>query len=255
MEKTKKRVLVTGDWHGCLSQAKLALESAGFNPQTDILIHLGDLVDRGPDSYECVQYLIDLQKEHGCVIAIRGNHDDEWFKYLDGCGFHSLKPFGGQATRDSYMRHCQENWGMNRQVVEFLPPQEHLDFFKNQLNYYIDEKNRCFVHGGFNRHKLITEQDVPDIFYWDRDLLAVARSTHFTKPWVNEETGKEVSLIRIKTKDRFKEIYVGHTPVQTYNESEPQCYASVWVLDTGAGKHREGTVTVMDIDTKEFWQS
>ena len=51
----------------------------------------------------------------------------------------------------------------------------------------------------------------------------------------------------------YKEIYIGHTPTLNYGSVQPMCRHHIWNLDTGAGFI--GRVTLMDIETKEYWQS
>jgi serine/threonine protein phosphatase 1 len=51
----------------------------------------------------------------------------------------------------------------------------------------------------------------------------------------------------------YDEIYIGHTPVTRIGETTPVQKANVWNVDTGAAF--KGPLTIMDIDTKEFWQS
>ena len=51
----------------------------------------------------------------------------------------------------------------------------------------------------------------------------------------------------------YKEIFIGHTPVTKINETVPVNKASVWNVDTGAAF--KGKLTLMDVETKEFWQS
>jgi serine/threonine protein phosphatase 1 len=51
----------------------------------------------------------------------------------------------------------------------------------------------------------------------------------------------------------YDEIYIGHTPVTQIGETIPVKKATVWNIDTGAAFL--GSLTIMDIDTKEFWQS
>ncbi|HBY68187.1 MAG TPA: serine/threonine protein phosphatase, partial [Flavobacteriaceae bacterium] len=51
----------------------------------------------------------------------------------------------------------------------------------------------------------------------------------------------------------YKEIYIGHTPVTRVGFSKPANFANVWNVDTGAAF--KGTVSVIDADTKEIWQS
>jgi serine/threonine protein phosphatase 1 len=51
----------------------------------------------------------------------------------------------------------------------------------------------------------------------------------------------------------YREIYIGHTPVTQIGKTVPIQIANIWNVDTGAAF--TGVLTVLDIDTKEFWQS
>jgi serine/threonine protein phosphatase 1 len=51
----------------------------------------------------------------------------------------------------------------------------------------------------------------------------------------------------------YKEIYIGHTPTTKINQTVPVNKACIWNVDTGAAF--TGPLTILDIETKEFWQS
>ena len=51
----------------------------------------------------------------------------------------------------------------------------------------------------------------------------------------------------------FNEIYIGHTPVTRIGKNVPVQFANVWNIDTGAAF--KGKLSVIDIDSKEVWQS
>ena len=51
----------------------------------------------------------------------------------------------------------------------------------------------------------------------------------------------------------YNEIYIGHTPVTKIGETTPVNKATVWNIDTGAAF--TGRLTIMDADSKEYWQS
>jgi serine/threonine protein phosphatase 1 len=61
---------VVGDIHGCFSKLQQCLDELGFNPDTDRLFSVGDLVDRGPESELSLDW---LAKPY--FHAIRGNHE------------------------------------------------------------------------------------------------------------------------------------------------------------------------------------
>lgn len=64
---------VIGDIHGRFDLVEKALLLVKFNPLTDRLFCVGDLVDRGEDSWKVLEFL-----KRPYVHAIRGNHEDVW---------------------------------------------------------------------------------------------------------------------------------------------------------------------------------
>jgi serine/threonine protein phosphatase 1 len=64
---------------------------------------------------------------------------------------------------------------------------------------------------------------------------------------------KPNDLLYPKRLTLYDEIYIGHTPVTRIGKTEPVQMACVWNIDTGAAF--KGPLTILDVDTKEFWQS
>lgn len=237
---------VVGDIHGEYEKLLSCLEQVNFDYENDLLIQLGDVVDRGLKSFECVQELLKIKN----LVAVRGNHDECFMSGLHS-GVYSLFTQGARETIISYMKSCTDKdelnikmngWVSNFDVNDF--PIEHYKFFQKQVPYYILENN-LFVHGGFNRHYLIDDihHNDEDVFFWDRDLISQA------KAW-------EAMVIKppFKNKNNFNEIFIGHTSVQYFVDSnKPQKWANVNLLDTGCGK--KGVLTIMNIDTYEYKQS
>lgn len=67
---TKGRDFVVGDIHGCFAKLSVALQEIEFDPANDRLFSVGDLVDRGPASAECADWLA-----YPWFVACRGNHE------------------------------------------------------------------------------------------------------------------------------------------------------------------------------------
>ena len=65
------RLLVIGDVHGCHDELEILLRKASYDPQSDNLIFVGDLVNKGPHSIRVIDTFIRHQ-----AIGVRGNHDD-----------------------------------------------------------------------------------------------------------------------------------------------------------------------------------
>lgn len=73
----KGRDFVVGDLHGCFTELLDLLAHAKFNPKRDRLISVGDLVDRGDQSKQCLELL-----RKPWFFCVRGNHEqmllDHW---------------------------------------------------------------------------------------------------------------------------------------------------------------------------------
>jgi serine/threonine protein phosphatase 1 len=96
-------ILVVGDVHGCLHAFQSLIEK--YWTGTDLLIQLGDLIDRGNFSGETIHYVQTLQEQHpGQVIILRGNHEQEFIEYVEkGSNLNWLRQRGHQ-TLESFLR-------------------------------------------------------------------------------------------------------------------------------------------------------
>ena len=71
------RTIIIGDVHGCAKELSALLDKVKADPEKDRLIMLGDLFDRGPESYEVFQIVQKLDKEYGeRFVLLLGNHED-----------------------------------------------------------------------------------------------------------------------------------------------------------------------------------
>lgn len=226
------RTLVIGDIHGGLRALKQVMEMAAVSIN-DTLIFLGDYVDGWSESAQTIKYLIQLSQNQSCIF-IKGNHDEwceEWLR--SGRGDNVWLFHGGRETLKSY------------DSVSDEIKQTHLHFFEQMKLYHIDEQNRLFIHAGFTSMHGPGKEKYPSNFSWDRTLWEVALTT--------SKKIKKTSLFYPKRLKIFYEIYIGHTPTIYFDSTVPMQGCNVWDVDTGAAF--TGPLTIMDIDTKEFWQS
>ncbi len=71
------REVIIGDIHGYSGSLKALLERLRPNPATDRLILLGDLFDRGPDSWQVLKMVTRLAEMFSDrFVLLRGNHED-----------------------------------------------------------------------------------------------------------------------------------------------------------------------------------
>ena len=145
------RRFVIGDVHGCSKALRTLIETIDPTPEDEV-IFLGDYIDRGPDSKNVVDQIIDLQSQ--CrVVALRGNHEIMLIAVALG-GFDDtvwLKN-GGRATVSSY--------GGSLAKI----PERHLAFYQDLQPYY-ESSDSIFVHAGYDPELDMEEQD-DNIIYW-----------------------------------------------------------------------------------------
>lgn len=76
----KNEVFVVGDIHGEYHKLKTLLSK--WDSSTQQLVFLGDYVDRGLYSYPVISLVKNLVEKHG-AIALSGNHEYDFFRWLD----------------------------------------------------------------------------------------------------------------------------------------------------------------------------
>jgi serine/threonine protein phosphatase 1 len=220
---------VLGDLHGAYKALMQVIESSGINYDEDQLICLGDVADGWNEVPECFEELLKFKN----LIYIIGNHD-LWLRdyFQKGHTPYIWTSQGGKATMNAYKRYA------DMEMVK-----HHRELLEKALSYYTTEDNKLFVHGGFNWHQPIKEQAEYDLT-WDRDLFVTACM------WQGY-ANRELKLDKVKAYD---EVFIGHTTTSRYDPNlKPVHVSNIWNLDQGAGWG--GKLTLMDIDTKEYWQS
>jgi serine/threonine protein phosphatase 1 len=193
-----------GDIHGCLSNlVSLFDRIKGHIKDNDILIFLGDYIDRGSYSFEVVEFLININKSYDTVF-LKGNHEDMFLKYIDGSDKSGIFfENGGAATLRSYKRNCDE----------FSVPADHLNFFRN-LKLHYENDDFISVHAGFNPKVYNIDRQSEDDMLWIRE--AFYRSN---RHW-------------------DKTVIFGHTPVYLLKKRSKEVYfddkKNIIGIDTGA---------------------
>lgn len=223
---------VIGDIHGGLSALQQVLQAAKVTLQ-DRLVFLGDYVDGWSQSAQTISFLMELAEKQECIF-IKGNHDvwcEDWLK--EGLAPQLWLTHGGKETIDSY-KDIDEHTRLT-----------HLNWLEGMPYYAVDEQNRLFIHAGFTSMHGPEKEFHSSNFSWDRTLWEMAITM--------DQRIKKDSLLYPKRLKLFSEIFIGHTPTLYYNITTPMQGCNVWNLDTGAAF--KGRLSIMNIDTKQFWQS
>lgn len=210
------RIIAIADIHGC-SMAWDTLLSL-IKPQgDDLIITLGDYVDRGPDSNGVLERLITLHKT-GQLVALRGNHEilmlearnspqqfDAWFKW------------GGDQTLASYPT-------TGKQPKLEMIPSHHWEFMEKTCVNYWETENHFFVHGNVDPQLPLNQQPTEQLF---------GAKFHYAKPHISGKT-----------------MVCGHTR-QTNGKPVNLGYAIC--IDTWV--YGQGWLTGLDINSGKIWQA
>jgi serine/threonine protein phosphatase 1 len=133
----------------------------------DIVVFLGDYIDRGPNTKECVTAILQFQRDVTAkIVCLCGNHED-WFLRTRGdyrrhswlLGMEALdtiqsySPDAARAVRDAAsaagVQLCLSSLALPYDLFFAAVPQAHLRFFENLLPYYQSQDCLC-VHGGLD---------------------------------------------------------------------------------------------------------
>ena len=225
MGDTDGRTLVMGDVHGAHRALVQVLERSGFDPTADRMVFLGDVADGWPDTRACIDELLRIPH----LVHLLGNHD-EWFAEWARGGHpgNIWTSQGGGATMAAY------------QFGRMNIPPAHLDYLRRAKLWH-QEGGRIFVHGGWpwQEHNHPAECRTTEDVLWDRSLWRSAL--------------ERAANGRLRPLTQFSEVYIGHTTSTRAGFTEPVQRCEVWNLDQGAGW--DGKLSILDVDTKKFWQS
>lgn len=230
------RTYVVPDIHGHVDElrrvhALIAADRARMGEDAPV-VHLGDLVDRGPDSAEVIEYLRRGPAQGGPWITIRGNHDFMFRLFLADPKLRDpgLNPaytwlherLGGLRTLASYGvdtspgRDVAELWAEARARV----PPAHCIFIDNLPLLHRTDR-AVFVHAGIR-------PGVPLIAQAPQDLMWIRQG------WLDD------------TRDHGLLVVHGHTALDA-----PAHHGNRVNLDAGAGYGRPLAVAL--IDGRDVW--
>jgi len=202
------RDFVVGDIHGMFPHLRVLLDEIGFDPGTDRLFSVGDLVDRGPESAKALEWL-DKAWFHAC----RGNHEQFAIDSLDPVQY------------DLWINHNGGAWWLDLDAASRARFREE---FAN-LPLAIEVETASGVVG-------IIHADVPPLVTWSRfmELLqAHDRDAALYALWSRHRV--QGSGPRLPVRGGVERVYCGHTPTRT-----TVSIANVHYIDTGAVYVREG---------------
>jgi serine/threonine protein phosphatase 1 len=233
-ETDYRRIVAIGDIHGHRAPVGEMLDRIGPGSD-DLLIFIGDYVDRGPESKQLLDDLVLLKQTSKNALFLKGNHED---MMLGSLGFPALfADFrnwlynGGTKTLASYgftssdVNRMMQSADESRRAAELLDriPKSHREFLRG-LDLYCESEHFFFCHAGLDPYLSIEEgkKNLQDLL-WRRDHLYAERPV-----WE-------------------KTVVFGHTPISDVLMTERMI-----AIDTGLFAF--GTLSAVDVLSGEIFQ-
>jgi serine/threonine protein phosphatase 1 len=208
------RTIAIGDVHGCSAALDAVLDAIGPQPD-DLIVTLGDYINRGPDSRGVLERLIALGRR--ChLVPLLGNHEQMLLDVRAGkYPIHWLFDMGGTATLHSY--------GPGRDPS--MIPEEHYRFLEGCLDSR-ETDTHIFVHANYFPDQPMDEQHA-GMLRWE-SLRAMTPGPHVSGKTVivghtSQKGGEILDLGYLKCIDTY-------------------CYGGGWL-------------TALDVDTGQVWQA
>ncbi|HEY1412794.1 MAG TPA: metallophosphoesterase family protein [Rhodopila sp.] len=223
-----ERVYAVGDIHGCLDRLvalheRIAEDIAARPTERVTLVHLGDYVDRGADSAQVVDWLINQPPVPAdAIVNLMGNHEHMMLSAVVGADPEAPGQWLANGGADSLL-----SWGISRAV----PPSEWAGQIPRQHLLFLRDlaiRHRVgpyfFVHAGVRPGVKLDQQSRQDMM-WIREPFLSSRADHGAV------------------------VVHGHTP-----KREPIVQPNRIAIDTGAVLGGALTCVVLEADKLAFLQ-
>jgi serine/threonine protein phosphatase 1 len=219
------KTYIVGDIHGRCAQLLNLLDMLPRDPESDTIVFLGDLIDRGADAPGCVDHIMKMKRENPeRVVCLRGNHEQMLLDFLDGASNIWLSPVtGGERTFEQYtgrqvLIDSERDIEDLRHALEEALPQDHLEFM-SQTPLFYENEYAIYVHAGLDDGKHPTESS-PLSLLWTRDMDFY--KNYRGKPCVFGHT--PTPLLPLRGRLGRHGIYISHSAVGLdtgYNHHSP----------------------------------
>ena len=216
------RDFFVGDLHGMFGFLALLLKERGFNPETDRLFSVGDLIDRGPDNLEALHWL-----QQPWFHAVLGNHDHM-----------ALDALESTEAEDIWINVNGGDWAEDADPAALNALRARLA----ALPYALDIEHRLGRVG-------VIHADIPPGINWAYFMrrLALERQGDAPQTGIRAVTWGRERMLGCSAEDApdvagIAYVICGHTSVR-----HPQWRGNVAYIDTGAFRSG-GSLTVATLD-------
>lgn len=227
-----KRILCVSDIHGGYELLKSNLEKVSYNPSKDYLFILGDVINRGENSLDSINYIIDLCKNEN-VYMIKGNHEEDFFNRND-LQRHLIKTYAVKKTSLLYdLLNNIDSTNMSEDDI--------YDYAYNNYKYIFDFINK-----------------LPDMIETEKYIFV--HSAYFDNNDVNSVI-RTADYLKYNYKSKNKWIIVGHYPAANYPELTNGVFNcnplilndnKICLIDGGKGTKHFGQVNLLIIENDKF---
>jgi serine/threonine protein phosphatase 1 len=228
------RIIAVGDLHGHYEPLARLLPKLEFG-ERDLLVFIGDYVDRGMESKVLVQNLIELRIHHNNVVFLKGNHEDMMLgslgypaevkdlqTWLYNGGTSTLYSYGMEMDRISSLLSIWDDSERYTAIMDVIP-KSHIEFLLG-LELWLETEQFFFCHAGINPDSTIEE----------------GKKNHFDLLWMREHFSAEEYRWE-------KTLVCGHTPLQ-----EVLITPKLICVDTGL--HYYGKLTAIAVGSGKIYQ-
>lgn len=233
---------VHGNYDGLMELYHHLIHAANFQPKTDQLILLGDLVDSGTQVKQVIEKCIEWERLFPQYKFLYGNHED---LLLDALKYNSVEygdyyiwwNQGGKETLKSYQPDGYSDYEKAiMQPKDYIKP-EHIEWLDSRP-YYYENDNYFFVHGGVLPDKLLKDHDFSDAKTLS-DMLWIR------EPFINSRFKWE------------KKIIFGHTSASEVISPGVADFVPI-VQDNKIGintqpRYGHGHLTALELPVERFW--
>ena len=221
---TYRRILAIGDIHGHFEKFHSAYAKMHFEPADDLLVFLGDYIDRGPSVRRTLEFVMKLAVEKN-VVLLRGNHEQMMLDYFfGGATGESWLINGGKETMAELLAWEKESPGAVARVLAFLRglPLSH--------SIEQDGQRYFFAHAGVRPGIALEKQRAEDLL------------------WIREEFYRHYAGDAI--------VVAGHTPTLFLDAKAKRLFINkrIILVDTGS-YFPDGHISIVDVLSRRFWQN
>ena len=238
------RLLVIGDIHGKWERFKSVYDKVGFNAEKDLIVFLGDYLDRGENPVPVMEWVMEHYGQKN-MIFLRGNHEQMFYEaFLEVQSGEGRNAFsfdsslamwlrsGGQITYEGIRKTGRKEALISSWLSLIAKLPLCIEIVVNDQTYW-------FMHANCNPDLPLAEQDDVDLLW--RRTLAERPELH---------CGEQI-------------IVLGHTPVQALGyEAKPQWLQNgrLVLMDTGSYLDSSnplgaGRISCVDLLSGEIYQS